>query len=144
MVNSALPVFLAMLAISRAVGAVPTAAAAVPFTFGQWVEDIIANPDGDHLTADEAVQAFYASANSTQSSGRSSPLIEHIIPTPRHSNPSGTNTSHQTAEHAKRGPLQERAARCYEQPNTEAYVSPLGSTRHQLYPTNTYSHPRHN
>ena len=92
MVNSALPVFLAMLAISRAVGAVPTAAAAAPFTFGQWVEDIIANPDGDHLTADEAVQAFYASANSTQSSGRSSPLIEHIIATPRHSNPSDTNT----------------------------------------------------
>ncbi|ORY13955.1 hypothetical protein BCR34DRAFT_613085 [Clohesyomyces aquaticus] len=59
MVKLFLPTF-AALALTVSVAAVPTAsnaAAAAPFTFSQWIEDIIANPDGQHLSPEEAVAA---------------------------------------------------------------------------------------
>jgi hypothetical protein len=59
---------LALLILSASVAAVPTTSktSVVPFTFVQWIEDIIANPNGDNLTPDEAVaakNAAYAAAN---------------------------------------------------------------------------------
>ncbi|KAL1852478.1 hypothetical protein Daus18300_012159 [Diaporthe australafricana] len=48
---------LAALAFTALVAAVPTTTSTAPFTFVQWVEDIIANPDGDHLSPEEAVAA---------------------------------------------------------------------------------------
>jgi hypothetical protein len=52
----------ALLAACGAAGAVPTAATAAPtFSFVEWVDEIIANPNGDHLTPEQAVAAFYAS-----------------------------------------------------------------------------------
>ncbi|KAH8699359.1 hypothetical protein GQ44DRAFT_832157 [Phaeosphaeriaceae sp. PMI808] len=58
MVKFFLPTF-AGLALTASVAAVPAsnAAAAVSFTFSQWIEDIIANPDGEHLSPEEAVTA---------------------------------------------------------------------------------------
>ncbi|KAF9871383.1 hypothetical protein CkaCkLH20_11030 [Colletotrichum karsti] len=64
MVNFALPA-LATLALASIAGAAPTAAAAEVFTFSAWVEGIIANPDGDNLTPEEAVEAWRASKNIT-------------------------------------------------------------------------------
>ncbi|KAK4185781.1 hypothetical protein QBC35DRAFT_533907 [Podospora australis] len=37
-----------------------------PFSFVQWVEGIIANPDGDNLTPEEAVEAWEAANNATE------------------------------------------------------------------------------
>lgn len=66
MVNSAL-VPLALLALSQAVGAIPTPETAAPsFSFVEWVDSIIANPNGDHLTPEEAVAAFHAAGGSNQ------------------------------------------------------------------------------
>lgn len=67
MVHYFVPAF-ALLALSASVAAVPTASNTSPvvFSFVQWIEDIIANPDGDHLTPEEAVaakNAAMASAN---------------------------------------------------------------------------------
>ena len=58
MVQYAFPV-LALLTLSTSVAAIPTASttSATPFTFVQWIEDIIANPNGDHLTPEQAVAA---------------------------------------------------------------------------------------
>jgi hypothetical protein len=55
MVNLSLPL-LAVLALAVSVTAAP-ATSATSFTFAQWIEDIIANPDGDHLTPEQAVEA---------------------------------------------------------------------------------------
>lgn len=56
MVNFA-PHALAALALAALVAAIPTTTSTAPFTFVQWVEDIIANPEGDHLSPEEAVAA---------------------------------------------------------------------------------------
>lgn len=68
MVHFSLPT-LALIALATSVAAIPTASttAAAPFTFAQWVEDIIANPDGDHLTPEQAVAAKNAAVASTNS-----------------------------------------------------------------------------
>jgi hypothetical protein len=70
MVRAALTT-VALLAVCRAVGAAPAAAAAVvtsSFSFAEWVEQIIADPQGDHLTPEQAVAAFQAGQNSTNTS----------------------------------------------------------------------------
>jgi hypothetical protein len=68
MVNTAVAA-LALLAVGQAVGAVPTAGALPPtFSFVDWVDQIIADPDGDHLSPEEAVVAFYAAASSSSPS----------------------------------------------------------------------------
>lgn len=43
------------------------------FSFAEWVEGIIANPDGDNLTPEEAVAAWEASVNNTE--GNDFPLF---------------------------------------------------------------------
>lgn len=50
---------LAFLAVSTSVSATPTAekVSVVPFTFVQWIKDIIAEPNGDHMSPEEAVAA---------------------------------------------------------------------------------------
>ncbi|KAK4121971.1 hypothetical protein N657DRAFT_673191 [Parathielavia appendiculata] len=57
MVNLALP--LAALAMAASVAAAPAATNGTVFSFAQWVEDIIANPD-TALTVDEAFAAAQA------------------------------------------------------------------------------------
>lgn len=54
MVKFALP--LAALAIAASVAAAPAGTSGTTFSFEQWVEDIIANPD-TALTPDEAIAA---------------------------------------------------------------------------------------
>lgn len=49
------PLLLAALAAPSSPSAAPAAAA--DFSFAQWVEDIIANPAGAHLSPSEAVEA---------------------------------------------------------------------------------------
>ena len=68
MVHAALTT-VALLAMSRAVGAVPTVANTITsnFSFADWVDGIIADPDGDHLTPAQAVAAFHAGRNQTLS-----------------------------------------------------------------------------
>ncbi|KAH7138698.1 hypothetical protein B0J11DRAFT_500900 [Dendryphion nanum] len=52
-------VALSLLAMCISVTAIPSlsTSSTAPFTFAQWIEDIITNPDGDHLTPEEAVAA---------------------------------------------------------------------------------------
>lgn len=57
MVKFAVP--LAALAMAAAVAAAPSGTSATTFSFEQWVEDIIANPD-TALTVDEAMAAANA------------------------------------------------------------------------------------
>lgn len=57
MVKFALP--LAVLAIATSVAAAPSGTSKTTFSFEQWVEDIIANPD-TALTVDEAIAAAQA------------------------------------------------------------------------------------
>ncbi len=54
MVRPALP--LAVLATAASAAAVPAVTSGTTFSFAQWVEDIIANPD-TALTPDEAIAA---------------------------------------------------------------------------------------
>ncbi|KAF6832374.1 hypothetical protein CPLU01_06199 [Colletotrichum plurivorum] len=66
MVNFALPA-LAALALAQLTGAAPTQKEETVelFSFGKWVDGIIANPDGDNLTPEEAIEAWKASINET-------------------------------------------------------------------------------
>ncbi|KAF6788740.1 hypothetical protein CSOJ01_14953 [Colletotrichum sojae] len=66
MVNFALPA-LAVLALAQLTDAAPTQKEETVelFSFGKWVDGIIANPDGDNLTPEEAIEAWKASANET-------------------------------------------------------------------------------
>jgi len=74
MVNPAFAA-LAVLALSHIVGAFPTASTAKSsFSFVDWVDGIIANPDGEHLTPEEAVAAFHAAGGSNQAFGEFAPL----------------------------------------------------------------------
>lgn len=61
MVHFSLPL-IALLTLATSVTAAP-ATSATTFTFAQWIEDIIANPDGDHLTPEEAVAARIAAVS---------------------------------------------------------------------------------
>lgn len=60
---------LALMASTALAAAVPATLAtnaeirSSTFSFSSWVEEIIANPDGDHLSPDEAVEAFFAAEN---------------------------------------------------------------------------------
>lgn len=45
----------------QAAMAVPTTSEK-PFSFAEWVEGMIANPNDQHLTAEEAIAAWYTSA----------------------------------------------------------------------------------
>ncbi|KAH6611781.1 hypothetical protein B0J18DRAFT_441990 [Chaetomium sp. MPI-SDFR-AT-0129] len=94
MVRAAFTTFV-LLAVCRAVGASPTTDTTFvtsTFSFAEWVEGIIADPQGNHLTAKQAIAAFYAGRNNTVFS-----------------------------ENVRRGPLLKRAS-CNEQPNTEVPV----------------------
>ncbi|KAF6827640.1 hypothetical protein CMUS01_08915 [Colletotrichum musicola] len=66
MVNFALSA-LAALALAQLTGAAPTQKEETVelFSFGKWVDGIIANPDGNNLTPEEAVKAWKASINET-------------------------------------------------------------------------------
>lgn len=55
---------LTLLALSTSVAASPAPIATrtdvdTPFTFSQWIEGIIADPNGSHLTAEEAIAASH-------------------------------------------------------------------------------------
>ncbi len=58
---------LALLSVAGAVAIEPQAKprAAAFVSFEQWVEDIIANPDGEHLSPDEALAAHEVIMNNT-------------------------------------------------------------------------------
>jgi hypothetical protein len=66
MVNYSLPI-LTLLALSASTVAIPTTGttSGTTFTFAQWIEDIIANPGGNHLTPEEAVAAKKAAIATT-------------------------------------------------------------------------------
>ncbi|KAK4156113.1 hypothetical protein C8A00DRAFT_41381 [Chaetomidium leptoderma] len=84
----------ALLAGCGAVQTIPTAAAVgSPFSFVEWVEQMIADPEGHHLTPEQATAAFYANQDSASPS-----------------------------EHGTRGLLGKRVPRCNEIVNTEAWV----------------------
>ncbi|KAH6634762.1 hypothetical protein B0J18DRAFT_30121 [Chaetomium sp. MPI-SDFR-AT-0129] len=59
---------LATLAVSPAFAlpATSTEVATEVFSFSNWIEGVITNPDGDNLTPEEAVAAWAASVNGTQ------------------------------------------------------------------------------
>jgi hypothetical protein len=59
-------VLLASLALGPALALPAAPAEGEIFSFSQWVEGIIANPDGNNLTPDEAVAAWTASLNTTR------------------------------------------------------------------------------
>lgn len=66
MVSFTLPA-LATLALAALTTAAPTTQtdSVEVFSFSKWVDGIIANPDGDNLTPEEAVEAWHASLNET-------------------------------------------------------------------------------
>ncbi|KAJ4342408.1 hypothetical protein N0V87_001026 [Didymella glomerata] len=53
-----------LLALSTSVAAAPSTPTSTEFTFAQWIEDIIADPTGDHLSPEEAVAAKNAAVAS--------------------------------------------------------------------------------
>jgi hypothetical protein len=60
--------FLASLALAPALAlpaAAPTEVDSEVFSFGKWIDGIIDNPDGNHLTPEEAVSAWSASSIGT-------------------------------------------------------------------------------
>ncbi|KAJ3957185.1 hypothetical protein N0V92_006260 [Colletotrichum tropicale] len=66
MVSFTLPA-LATLALAALTTAAPTTQtdSVEVFSFSKWVDGIIANPDGDNLTPEQAVEAWHASLNET-------------------------------------------------------------------------------
>jgi len=72
MVRAALTTF-ALLAVLGAVRAAPTAPetelVTSSFSFAEWVEGIIADPQGNHLTPEQAIAAFNAGLGNATSSG---------------------------------------------------------------------------
>lgn len=71
MVHYTLPL-IALVALATSIAAFPTAdtMSTTPFTFVQWVEDIIVNPEGDHLTPEEAVEAKNAAVAAANPLGK--------------------------------------------------------------------------
>lgn len=61
-----------ILALSATAAAAPTTTS-TDFTFAQWIEDIIANPQGDHLSPEEAVAAKNAAVASASATN---PLLQ--------------------------------------------------------------------
>ncbi|KAM7190806.1 hypothetical protein V8F20_009602 [Naviculisporaceae sp. PSN 640] len=74
-----------------------------PFSFVNWVDSILENPKGDHLSPEEAVAAFYASSGQPVPSAADKPETPGIT-------------------RRELSPLLYKRARCYEQPNTEAWL----------------------
>ncbi|KAF3801383.1 hypothetical protein GCG54_00005539 [Colletotrichum gloeosporioides] len=67
MVNFALSAVATLAALAPLAAAAPTASAAPEvFSFVKWVDGIIANPHGDNLTPEEAVEAYYKSVNASE------------------------------------------------------------------------------
>ena len=67
MVQFTLPA-LALLALTPIIGAAPAPGANPEggiFSFEKWVDGIVANPSGDHLSPEQAIAAYEASVNST-------------------------------------------------------------------------------
>jgi hypothetical protein len=60
----------AVLALSTSVTAGPLEH--TDFTFAQWVEDVIANPNGNHLSPSEVVAAIYETRASSPTLKRAS------------------------------------------------------------------------
>lgn len=58
-VPSLFALILSATAVSGAPALDTTSVGEVPFTFTSWVEGMIANPNGNHLSPDEAVDAVY-------------------------------------------------------------------------------------
>lgn len=54
-----------LLALSTSAAAAPSTSTSTEFTFVQWIEDIIADPAGDHLSPEEAVAAKNAAMSNT-------------------------------------------------------------------------------
>ncbi|KAK2064118.1 hypothetical protein LY76DRAFT_587829 [Colletotrichum caudatum] len=78
MVSFALPA-LAALALARLPGATPVATrsgAAEVFSFSRWVDGIIADPDGDNLTPEEAVEAWHATLNEASAATTGGTLLQ--------------------------------------------------------------------
>ena len=75
----------ALFALGHMAMAVPALAFKSTFSFAQWVEDIIADPHGEHLTPTEALQAWEIARNSTDKMSRMSssspPLVLAILDT---------------------------------------------------------------
>lgn len=67
MVSFTLPA-LATLALAALTTAAPTTQtdSVEVFSFSKWVDGIIANPHGDNLTPEEAVEAYYKSVNASE------------------------------------------------------------------------------
>jgi hypothetical protein len=61
-----IPFVASLLALSQAV-----AAAKAVTSFSEWVDGIIENPDGDNMTPEEVIDAFYSGQFSTPPSGMS-------------------------------------------------------------------------
>jgi hypothetical protein len=61
--------FLASLAMAPALALPAAPTQGEIFSFGNWIDGIIANPDGNNLTPDEAVAAWRASSNETHAGG---------------------------------------------------------------------------
>ncbi|KAF4854202.1 hypothetical protein CGCSCA4_v001823 [Colletotrichum siamense] len=67
MVNFVLGAVATLAAVAPLAAAAPAAAQAPEiFSFAKWVDGIIANPHGDNLTPEEAVEAYYKSVNASE------------------------------------------------------------------------------
>ncbi|CEJ92988.1 hypothetical protein VHEMI08609 [[Torrubiella] hemipterigena] len=51
-----------------------------PFSFGQWARDIASNPDGPHLSVEEALAQLNATRANTLSSPRNDPYMCGNVP----------------------------------------------------------------
>ncbi|GKT40607.1 uncharacterized protein ColSpa_00788 [Colletotrichum spaethianum] len=78
MVNFALSALVAV-ALAQLTGATPVSTqsdAIEIFSFSKWVDGIIANPSGDNLTPEEAVEAWHASLNETSAAPTGENLLQ--------------------------------------------------------------------
>ncbi|KAJ0381786.1 hypothetical protein COL922a_013849 [Colletotrichum nupharicola] len=67
MVNFVLGAVATLAAVAPLAAAAPAATPAPEiFSFAKWVDGIIANPHGDNLTPEEAVEAYYKSVNASE------------------------------------------------------------------------------
>ncbi|KAH0429048.1 hypothetical protein CKAH01_06163 [Colletotrichum kahawae] len=80
MVSFTLPALATLALAALANGAPTTQTESVEiFSFAKWVDGIIANPDGDNLTPEEAVEAWQASLNETSAVAESGLLQKRVI-----------------------------------------------------------------
>ncbi|KAF5521232.1 hypothetical protein CGCA056_v006284 [Colletotrichum aenigma] len=67
MVNFVLGAVATLAAVAPLAAAAPAATPAPEiFSFAKWVDGVIANPHGDNLTPEEAVEAYYKSVNASE------------------------------------------------------------------------------